>query len=182
MKRSVIILAVSAMIFMLPVFASAQTDIGLKAFGVKFGYYDPEEWDGTIGFGAVADLGTFIPQLGWEAEIDYWSKSQDEQGAEAKLRDIAFATTAKYGFPTQTEKFTPFIGGGVGLHLMKVEVEYLGQTQDDSETKFDFHFCGGTDVVLTPQIDGFAEIRYSIISDISQLWITIGAKYKLGVY
>ena len=97
-------------------------------------------------------------------------------------RDIAILTSGKYSFPVPESKFVPFLGAGLGLHLFKHEVDlpFFGK-QSDTDTKFGFHLLGGSEMELSPMIDGFAELRYCLVSDINQLWIFAGIKYKLGV-
>jgi len=43
--------------------AWANTDLGLKAIGGDVGFVDPDNVDGTIGFGAFANLGNLSPDL-----------------------------------------------------------------------------------------------------------------------
>jgi len=185
-KLTLALLVIFVMGIALPVLA--QMDIGPKAIGLKGGYVDAEgPENSTFGVGAIVDLGTFMPQLGWEAEATYWSKSYAEMGASAKLRDIAILTSGKYFFPVPQSQFSPFIGAGVGVHLLKAEVDlpsyygYGGGTASTSDSKFGFHFLGGSEMEFTPQISGFAEFRYALVSDADQMWIMGGIKYKLGV-
>ena len=82
--------------------AFTQSNIGLNGIGGKIGYVDPEgDMESTIGFGAVADLGTITPKIALEADVFYWGKSYDEHfyGAtgEAKFTSITVSAVGKYG-------------------------------------------------------------------------------------
>ncbi len=164
MKTTIITAILMIIILTTTPHVCAQSDIGLKAIGVKLGYIDPENIDGTFGFGAIADLGALIPQLGLEAEFTYWSKNSHS--------DIAILTTAKYSFPVPESKFAPYTGGGLGLHFF---------SNGNSKTKLGFHILGGTDIRIDPQLTGFGEMRYCMVSDINKLWLFAGIKYKLGI-
>ncbi len=186
MTKKVIVTILALCIVAVAVPAFAQSAIRLKAVGAKVGYVKPENIDGTFGFGAIADLGTIIPQLGWEAEVTYWSKSYDEVGGSVSMHDIAILTSGKYFFPVPQSKFSPYIGGGIGLHMFGSKVEwdsgwYGSGSTSDTDTKFGFHFLGGAEMELSPLLNGFAEFRYSLVSDVNQLWIMAGVKYNLGM-
>ena len=178
-KLTLALLVIFVMGIALPVLA--QMDIGPKAIGLKGGYVDAEgPENSTFGVGAIVDLGTFMPQLGWEAEATYWSKSWEGGGFEQKFRDIAILTSGKYFFPVPQSQFSPFMGAGFGAHMFKSSSNYP-EYKDWSDTKFGFHFLGGSEMEFTPQISGFAEFRYALVSDADQMWIMGGIKYKLGV-
>ncbi len=186
MKSKLFILVLVSMVMMFAASAFGQADIGFKAVGVKAGLVKPEDVDGTIGFGAIVDLGIFAPQFGWEAEIAYWKKSESKNNVEASVRDIAILSSCKYSFPVPESQFIPFLGAGLGIHLGKFEVkqtqQFFGsQKQSKSETKFGFHILGGTEMKFSPEINGFAELRYCFVSDINQLWLMAGAKYYFPV-
>ena len=75
--------------------AWAQSDLGFKRLGAAVGYVSPEDLDGTIGFGAFADLGTITPRIGLEARMDYWSQSEEAFGAEASISDLTLGARGK---------------------------------------------------------------------------------------
>ncbi len=187
MKSKLFILVLVSMVMMFAASAFGQADIGFKAVGIKAGLVDPEDIDGTIGFAAIVDLGTFAPQFGWEAEIAYWKKSEKHGTTEYSLRDIAILSSGKYYFPVPESQFSPFLGGGLGIHLGKGESKTTNsffnqsQKQTNTKTKFGFHLFGGTEMKFSPEISGFAEIRYCLVSDINQLWLMAGAKYYFPV-
>src|SRR5262245_29237760 len=89
MKRNVLVaLAAIAFCTVTVQNASAQSDFGFKKLGVAVGFVDPEGLDGTVSFGALADLGTVAPKIGLEAHGDYWSQSEESFGAEASVSDF----------------------------------------------------------------------------------------------
>jgi len=143
--------------------AYAQSDIGLKGIGGRLGFAMPEDpIDNTIGFGAVADLGTISPVIGLDAFIDFWSKGYDVATAEWKYTEIAFGAMAKYLFPVDGA-IKPYAGGGLALHYGKVSWDdpYFGDFSD-SDTDLGIHLAGGVEKAFSPSMTGFAEAKYAI--------------------
>ena len=176
----------------------SQSDMGFKGIGVKIGIVDPEDLDATIGFGTFLDLGTIIPNLNLELNLDYWSKSENsfgffgvptEGGFEASVSDLTVGGTTKYIFSTNSSKISPFVGGGLGLHFLRLKVkvpgfeipefQVPGFEESDTKTKIGLRFVGGLFINLSSQIEGLAEFRYWIIEDANTLAILAGIVFKI---
>ena len=162
----------------------AESDLGFKAIGGRLGYVDPEsEYKGTFTLGAVADFGTIIPQLHWDAALTYWSSSLDWGWAgsnyEVSLTDIALRTGVKYYFIEG--EWQPYGGGGLGMHFFSSEAEgphgsyWTGA--DDSE--LEFYLVGGVQHPLSEKLVGSAELQLDI-GDVDQTTIQINLMYLLG--
>jgi opacity protein-like surface antigen len=158
--------------------SSAQTDLGPKAVGGFIGYVNPEQTGGTVGFGAVADMGTLTPALGLELEILYWSKSKGPSDREITWRDLVLSAHARYRFLLPGSAVKPYMGGGIGPHFVKHESEQSSQSETD--TKFGLHLLAGVEYKISPKVVLFGEWRYAIVSDLNQFAIFAGAKYQLG--
>lgn len=156
----------------------AQTDLGPKAVGGFIGYVNPEHTGGTVGFGALVDMGTLTPMLGLDLEILYWSKSEGPSDREITWRDIVLCAHARYRFSLPGSAVKPYMGGGIGPHFVKHEHEQSGKSETD--TKFGLHLLAGAEYEVSPKVALFGEWRYAIVSDINQFAIFAGAKYKLG--
>ncbi len=156
----------------------AQTDFGPKGVGGFLGYVDPEHVGGTIGFGAVVDMGTVVPLLGVDLEALYWSKSEGPAGDENTWRDLVLAVHLKYRLPVSSASLKPYVGGGIGPHFYKHESERTGRS--DTDTKFGLHLLAGAEYQVAPRVTAFGDWRYALVSDINQFAIFAGAKFKLG--
>jgi len=180
MKKLFVLACALAVLLNLPSASFGQAVLGFKGIGGKLGLVDPENLSATIGFGAFADLGTLVPQLKLEGNLDLWSKSKEAGGAESSVRDLTFGGTVKYIFPTANPKLSPYAGGGLGLHLVRVKVKipFLGESSE-TDTKIGLRFVGGVFVNLAPQIDGMGEFRYWLVEDANALAILAGIVYKL---
>ena len=160
--------------------STAMAEFGFMGIGGKVGYVKPEDpIDGTFGLGVVANLGTIIPALRLEGNVDYWSKSYEASymgfvGAEWTYSDIMIGATAKYMIPTQGT-VAPYVGGGLALHMFSWEYTYeytyiydsyydeiCTDTCEDSETDIGFHAVGGVEMTLSPNLRGSIEGRYAI--------------------
>lgn len=189
MKRILVLLPVAFLLLTFSSTSFAQMMLGPKGIGGFAGYVKPEDIDGTFGFGAVVDLGTFTPALGWEVEGAYWSKSETEEAfgikVKATISDIAISSHLKYRFPMPQSPIKPYAGGGIGIHIVEVEgeVTFLGETEtaSETETKFGFHLLGGGEFEASPQVKVFAEARFSLVEDFNQFGLFGGAKFKLGM-
>ncbi len=178
-------IAVLTAIGLMVVFASGAdaADIGLKGIGGRLGFVMPDEADNTIGFGAVAKLGSLSPIIGFDAFIDFWTNSYDIGIYEWKYTEIAFGAMAKYLFPAGGD-IKPYAGGGLALHYGKISgesIDYLGQTYDTSDSDMDLgiHLAGGVEKALSPSMTGFAEAKYAIGGH-DYFFISAGVIFKMG--
>ncbi len=193
MKR--IAIAVLAMLVCVSVSieAQAQADIGVKGAGVKLSFVSPDNIDGTIGFGGILDLGTFTPEIGFQATLDFWSKTEDfPGGGEASFRDIALGARASYNFPMENESITPYAAAGLAIHIFHSEVDFppvvvlgttvpgTGGTVDDTETKIGLDLAGGAAFKVGENVDIIAELMFRVVSDVSQFIVSGGAVFWFG--
>lgn len=158
-------------ILCLVLFPSMGNALGFEGFGGRVALVLPEDpIDNTIGFGAIATLGSIIPQmtaLKAEVSADYWGKSYDSFGADVTFSSITLAGTVKYYF--SSGGIMPFAGGGLGLILSRSSIESSGIPEygigsydtSDSDTDIGFHLCGGVDIPMGPGTKITAEGRYS---------------------
>ena len=167
--------------------AFAQSDIGFKGIGAKIGYVMPEgDLDATFTFGAVADLGTFMPALHWDASVQYWGVSYELGFYEWTYSDIALKSTVRYHF-SSGGKITPYAGGGLGIHMFSWKWDCPGcqsvwgspTSFDGSDTEFGFHGVGGIEFVLAPKWKAQVEAEYAIV-ELDQFSIVANFIYLLG--
>lgn len=157
----------------------AQADIGVKGAGGKLSFVSPNDIDATIGFGAFLDLGTITPELSLRAGVDYWSTSEDVLLAEWSWNDLILSAHAVYNFELENPRVKPYAGGGLAIHLSKVEVPkttLLGVTVggEDASTDIGLDLLGGVGFQAAEKVDIFGEAMYRIVSDIGQFVISGG--------
>ena len=159
-------------------------DIELKAIGGKVSIVLPEDpMDSTIGLGLLADIGTIIPQLRAEANLDYWGNSYDTLGVESSWTSIAIGGTARY-YLSMDSKISPFAGGGMSFIISRAKTEFpeniFGVNEDTSDTDTDlgFHIVGGVDIPITDDMNGRAEGKYAI-DGADSFQIGVGIIFKL---
>ena len=168
---------------------AAKASLGLNGLGVEAGLVDPEAAGSTLGFGAFADLGTLTPDIRLSSHLGYWSKSENDFGAEASIRDISLGARAKYMFHVASPKLQPYVGAGLGLHFLhtKVVVPDMdmgggfiipGFTAEDSATKLGLDLGGGALRPLNPKTDLFVDLWYTL-ADIDQLSMKAGVSFRL---
>ncbi|MDZ7723188.1 MAG: outer membrane beta-barrel protein [candidate division KSB1 bacterium] len=183
MKR----MAFAVVMLMITLPVMGQADIGLYGVGGQLGFVMPEDpIDNAISFGANADLGTIMPDLHLGASVDFWKKSYDVgfgSGSDASFSVLSIAALARYTIDIQ-QTFTPYVGGGLGLVIGTSSFEYTepfsGKKVDESEsdTELGIHLLSGARMPVTPDLDGFAELRYTL-GDIDYFSILAGVSYSL---
>ncbi|NOZ56118.1 MAG: porin family protein [Calditrichaeota bacterium] len=192
MKKLVLFAAAAAMVLTLSVGANAQSKIGLMGVGGKAGLVMPEgDIGNTLGLGGVVRLGHIIPTIALDAFVDFWKKSYDVgvigYKSSVSYTEIAIAALAKYYIPMEG-KLKPYAGAGLGLTIgtSSISIEGAGvygvplnESTSTSDTNLGVHFVGGAEMPLTPTLDGFGEIKYSI-DGADYLSIMAGVVYKLG--
>lgn len=180
MDRGTRYLMVLFLLFFAGPTAFAQETMGFRGIGGKVGLVDPQDMGSTIGFGAFVDLGSFAPKFYLEANFDYWNKTDDVFGGELTIRDFIFGGTVRYVYDVEGQKFKPFGLGGLQLHLLKEETKFdasLGfqdPSPSSSDTKLGFDLGGGTYFAASSKIYLMAELRYRVVSDVSQMVFSVG--------
>jgi opacity protein-like surface antigen len=144
--------------------------------------------DATFTFGAVADLGTFIPELHWDASVQYWSTGYEQSTWDWSWSDIAIKSTVRYLFPIEGN-IKPYAGAGLGIHLYSWDYDYPGYSYggytfpggsfSDSDTEFGFHILGGAEFKLSPKWKLQTELEYGS-ADLDQFAIVANFIYALG--
>lgn len=180
MDRGAKYLIVLFLLFFAGSTAFAQETMGFRGIGGKVGLVDPQDIGSTVGFGAFVDLGSFAPNFYLEANFDYWNKTDEVFGGEFTLRDFIFGGTVKYVYDVEGQKFKPFGLGALQLHLLKEENSFDGSlgfqdpSPSSSDTKLGFDLGGGTYFAASSKVYLITELRYRIVSDVSQLVFSVG--------
>jgi opacity protein-like surface antigen len=184
-----IMLLLLSLSFVLGASASlAYSKVRITGIGGHLDYVDPEDIDSVVGFGGILDLGTMMPDLGLEANVDYWSKSYDlpmVADANASFSLLSFGATAKYYFAPEETALRPFAGGGLALHFAQASVDYPGGyyfsgSADENQTKLGIDLCGGALYGVSGKIDLLGELRYRLVSDVNQVVLRAGLIYRMG--
>ena len=182
MKKLNLFVAV-AMILFCATFSYAESGIGLNAIGARLGFVLPEDpIDSTIGLGLNAALGDIMPNLQLHGYLDYWSKSYDiTANVGASFSVFGIGAIVKYLFEVEGD-IQPYAGGGLGLNIGSWKQDAVsGFTSETSNSTTDLgiHLLGGASMPLNEQIDGFAELKYTI-DGIDNFGIWVGIYYKLA--
>ncbi|MFC1682917.1 outer membrane beta-barrel protein [Candidatus Zixiibacteriota bacterium] len=165
--------------------------------GLKVGYLnftEIEDIDNTIGFGLTVGK-NILPNIKLEGNVDYWTKSQDEQHDNYKTEwsydDLFLGATFYYLFPAMWRSclspefgwIRPFVGLGGGAHIIGWDWKqgYNGDSfqESGSDTKFGFHGTGGIQMDLAPSWNGGLEFRYTDAHDMDNWGIFAKVNYLI---
>jgi hypothetical protein len=171
--------------------AWAQANLALRGIGLKAGVVDPEDVGATLGLGLVFDLGTVHPNVALEAYSGFWSQTEDVYGAEYGVRDFSFGGKAKYLFNTSNPTLQPFMGAGLGLHVVSAHADtdpvyfggsllFPGATVEDTELKVGLDLGGGLRIDQGKQFAFIGEAWFTVVSDVSHFSLMAGAVYMFG--
>jgi hypothetical protein len=153
MSRIFYVTSILVLVFAFGAYASVDFTHG----GIRAGYVMPNDIDNTVGFGAEIGFGLPTPNLSFNIEGGYWSKSFEETLAgttwEAKFSDLNFGLSGKYEYPAMPNQFHPYVGAGV----------ILGISVSVDDNKFGAHFFGGFRVPFNPVVSAFVEARYTVV-------------------
>jgi opacity protein-like surface antigen len=171
---------------LLTVSASAKSDLGFKSLGVRVGFIMPEDpIESTVGFGAQANFGTIATNIALDGFVEYWSKKYDLGfGYDATFSEFVLGAMLKYYFPMESS-IKPYAGAGLAMHFGTAKTEYAnpfgGGTVSASASNSDIGIplVGGVDLSLSPQLNGFAELKYAV-TDLSYFGIFVGVNYLFG--
>jgi opacity protein-like surface antigen len=187
-KTSAIIL--SALLALALGATGASAELGLKGIEGRVGLASLESDIGsTFILSAAADMGTLIPDLGFELNADFWVKSWDDTVFGEKFSDdwtnVAVLANVRYMFPMKGT-FHPFVFGGLGLHYFKFSskcsgCEFAGTdaSASDSEIKFGLDLGAGAEFNaggLTPVV----RLGYNTNGGVDYLFVQGGLKFPIG--
>jgi len=158
---------------------AAQTDTGLgfKGIGGSIGLVDPEDASSALNLGFHVDAGQIVRNVHLIPSLQYWSVGTDVGVYSADTKDLAFNTDVNVDFPLQGGRFTPYLGGGVGLHFLSFDSS-VPNVDSTSDTKFGLNVLGGMRNDVMPNLALFGELRYAFVSDANQLKVLGGFTYK----
>jgi len=162
--------------------ASAASNMGLKAIGLKVGYVDPEgALDGTVEFGAQAEFGEFVKQLHWDGSISYWSTGRDvsygNHNYNWNLSDLIFRTGVGYDF--LRGPWEPFVGGGLGLHFYSWDYSGSPNYSNANDTKLGLYIDGGIEHEFNARWTGEMQLQFDF-ADTDQTALMFHLLYNLS--
>lgn len=190
MKRFSMVLATVAFCTMFAASASAESNLALRGIGLKAGVVDPEDVDLTLGLGLIFDLGTIHPKVALESYAGFWSQTEQVFGAEFGVRDFSFGAKAKYMFATSNPSVQPFVGSGLGFHVIRAHVEtspisfggtvlFEGSSIDQTELKLGLDIGGGVRIDTGSRF-AFVGEGYYTITEVGHLSMMVGGVYMFG--
>jgi opacity protein-like surface antigen len=171
--------------------AWARTDLGMRSAGVDVGFVDPANIDGTLGFGAFADMGNLSPDIRLAPHLGYWSKSQQAGGDKASISDISLSTRGLYMFHMTSPRFQPYAGAGLGFHYVHAKVSTAAQDfgggfvvpameATDNSMKLGLDLGGGFTTPLSEKTNFCLDAWYTAVSDVGHLSLKAGVSFDLG--
>lgn len=168
MKRTGSISILAAVIAMLLSAAAAGPveAFGLTGIGLRTGFLDPEDLDGTLTIGGHLEFEERGTRFHLQPNLLYWNSDN--------VSDLNANFDVYYHFAPRGS-VSPFLGTGLGIHFMSFD---LPRGMDDSETNAGLNIFGG---VLFParSVDFFIEGR-AALTEWDTTSITAGITFPVG--
>ena len=165
-----ILLTCFAVLLLLSVSATAQetqgssSDFGYRGWGPRVGLtINPDQ----VHFGAHIDFGAIAPQLRFQPNI--------EAGFGDHITLIAFNLDLNYRFASRWDVWTPYLGGGLGMHYVDHDKVKVGNIEVDpgSSTDFGINLIGGIEKGLSNGNRFFIEGKLGLV-DAPDFKVTVG--------
>jgi hypothetical protein len=182
-------------------------NLEFRGIGVDGGGIWPARVVPTAVIGVRADLGFVGPRVRISPAIRFWSSSLreseverladqilricDRQGTggcptgltlgEVKRSDLELSTDAHYLIPTGYT-IEPYLGGGLGLHLLNGRGESIDDTfvEDLLDTVSPaLNLLGGVNVPLGRAVQLVTEARFVLVSDVQYASLVVGGTWAL---
>ncbi len=177
-KTAIIILALTLTLGS----GSAWAGMSLLSVSPRVDYVAPSDLDGTIGVGAIVDVGALTPMFGLAFTADYWSSNISDFD-DWDLSDFVLGARSRYNLTIDNPGFVPYFTAGLALHFFSwdlpssvTDLPGYSASVDDSETKLGLDLGGGLDF----SNNMFVEMRYRLVSDVDQLTLGGGFNFSLG--
>ncbi len=158
---------------------AAQNEVGLgfKGLGASIGLVDPEDASSALARGIHVDAGQIVKNVHLIPNMQYWSVGTDIGAYSADVKDLAFAADVNVDFPLQGGRFTPYLGGGLGLNFLSFDTS-VPNVPSSNDTKLGLNVLGGMRNDVMPNLSLFGELRYSFVSNANQLKVLGGFTYR----
>ncbi len=169
--------------------AFSQSSLGLQSVGGRIGLVLPEgDIDNALALCLNASLGNISPAITLHGYCDFWTSQYRVSDYDWRWLVLSLAGIGKYQIPMQG-KIKPYVGGGFSFSLERRSSQYTGtntpaaNAADSTETSANklnaaIHLLGGAAVSISPKLDSFAELKYTI-DGADYLGIYVGVSYKL---
>jgi opacity protein-like surface antigen len=179
----------------------------LSAIGAAYGRVAPRNVEATSSYGIQADYGEIARHWHVMFEVSYWgSNFTDEtvQGFIAQLRqsirdpagddtilvdkvrvsDIALETTVRWIPSSPSVVLRPYLGGGIGAHIVSAESKLIDNTFIESaldQIGAGLTGLAGVDVTPTPRFSFGVEARYTLLANVRYGALRATATYHFSL-
>ncbi len=173
-------------------------NLGLRAIGVDFVYADPSQSEGTIGFGARADLGFLGPYIRVVPRFAYWNAAVDGSQVaelERQIEDVSGLDSGTVSLGRIERDYwvlgmdlqwtlpepvvAPYLGLGVDVYILNDSGSAIRNTfLDDAVITAGLSGVAGLEFDVTRRIRLYGDIRGTLVTDASSLAVYAGVAYR----
>lgn len=159
--RNVYVLMTLMVLVASPAFAQRRVpDAGMMAAGGEVGFFVPDdEFDTSPIFGGLFEY-YVTPRLGLRGSVLFMDPDFD-RGTDDSLRNTRLGFDVIYNW--EGGKWHPFVGGGLGVHMLQVKEN--GRSFGDSQNELGFTGLGGVEYFFNRRTTFKIEGRLMLVDD-----------------
>lgn len=173
-------------------------NLGFRAIGIDLVYADPSQSEGTIGFGARADLGFLGPYIRvvprfafWKADVDDSQVARLERQIEqvsgldsgsvnlGKIKRNYWVLGLDLQWTLSEPVVAPYLGLGLDVYILDDTGNAIRNTfLDDAVITAGVSGVAGLEFDVTRRIRLYGDVRGSLVTDASSLAFYAGVAYR----
>jgi hypothetical protein len=183
-------LAASVPLFALAALSRPASAIGVTRLEVLTQSVKTSDQSAVAGLGFRAHLegGDLNSGFVLVPSIEYWRDQdvlEDLGIVKAVQRDWRFGADLRYRLKQDQGSWTPYVGAGLGLHLIHsyADVQPAGQpgyTKEDDGNKLAPNLLVGVDFPAAGPIRNSVEFNWHLVPDLKQFKLNIGIGWRFG--
>ena len=173
-------------------------NLGFRAIGIDLVYADPSQSEGTIGFGARADLGFLGPYIRVVPRFAFWKADVDDSQVarlERQIEQVSGLDSGSVNLGTIKRNYwvlgldlqwtlsepvvAPYLGLGLDVYILDDTGNAIRNTfLDDAVITAGVSGVAGLEFDVTRRIRLYGDVRGSLVTDASSLAFYAGVAYR----
>lgn len=130
------------------------------------------EYDSDTSFSAA--VGYIIPDTNYRAEVEFTRRKNDVDNlafnnvgrvAQGDISSRSIFLNGYYDFNQVHERFVPYVGAGIGITRVDVDVQYGRADFNGDDSVLAFQAIAGVNYKATDKLNIFTDVKYHVTND-----------------
>lgn len=141
-----------------------QTSTGPNRL-VNADYDSDVSFSGAVGYAFSDSYRAEVELTFRENDVDQLSFNNVPRNARGDISSTSLFVNAYYDFSNVHEQFVPYIGAGIGLTDVDMDVQYGAANFNGDDTVLAFQAIAGANYHINDELSLYADVRYQITDD-----------------